>query len=89
MKITIDIPDEEIEKLVAEKLSDHIAERLLEREWTGEAHIYRKVIKEVVREIIKSDMDNLSDRAVNAAAKSIETKGVKKLMGKLTWEPES
>ncbi len=84
MKITIEIPDDEIKKAVSEKLSGYIAERLLEREWTGEAHSYRGVIKEVVREIIKADMENLSDRAVASAAKSIETKGVKKMLEKMT-----
>ena len=84
MKITIEIPDDEIKKAVSEKLSGYIAERLLEREWTGEGYSYRKAIKEVVRELIRSDINNLSDRAVETAAKSIETKGVKKMLEKMT-----
>jgi hypothetical protein len=41
------------------------------------------MIKQIVRECIRGDIENLSDRAVAAAAKSIENRAVKKLIEKL------
>ena len=81
MKITIEIPDEELETMVKEKLSERIAQHMYNG-W-HEGYVYRKEIKEIVRELIKSDIDNLSDRAVTAAAKSIENRSLKKIADSL------
>lgn len=84
LKIVIDIPDEELKSAVMEKLTDHIAMHMY-KGWS-EGYVYRKEIKEVVREFIKSDIDNLSDRAVTAAAKSIENRSLKKIADSLVKE---
>lgn len=81
MKIEIEIPDEELKAMVEEKLSDRIAHHMYSG-W-NEGYVYRKEIKEIVREVIKADIDNLSDRAVTAAAKSIENRSLKKIADSL------
>ena len=81
MKIEIEIPDEELKAMVMHNLSDRISMQM----YTGwhEGYVYRKEIKEVVREFIRADIDNLSERAVAAAAKSIENRSLKKIADSL------
>lgn len=81
MKIEIEIPDEELNAMVYEKLSERIAQNMYHG-W-HEGYVYKKEIKEVVREFIKADIDNLSERAVLAAAKSIENRSLKKIADSL------
>lgn len=82
MEITINIPDDELMELVKEKVSENIARRMLEKAY-GDGCFYRREIKAAIREVIRSDIDNLSERAVAAASKSIENRAVKKLLDKL------
>lgn len=79
MKITVEIPDEEIESAVTKLLTERISENLYEK-WRGEGYAYRKDIKAIIRELMKENMDDFTDRAVKAAAASIENRGIKKLM---------
>ena len=81
MKIEIEIPDEELKAMVSEKLSERIAQNMYHG-W-HEGYVYKKEIKEIIREFIKSDIDNLSERAVTAAAKSIENRSLKKIADSL------
>lgn len=81
MKIEIDISDEEIEAMVKEKLTERIAQSMYHG-W-HEGYVYRKEIKEIVREVIKNDIDNLSKRAVESASKSIENRALKKFADSL------
>ena len=79
MKITVEIPDEEIESAVIKLLTERISENLYEK-WRGAGYAYRKDIKAIIRELMKENMDDFTDRAVKAAAASIENRGIKKLM---------
>ena len=81
MKITIEIPDEEIREAIKERVADKMAAEFYKGWHAG--HEYRRDIKEVVREVIKDDKDNLADRAVAAAAKSIENSAVKKMLDQI------
>ena len=81
MKVEIEIPEEELKAIVMDKLSERIAQ-LMYSGW-HEGYVYRKEIKDVVREFIKKDIDNLSERAVTAAAKSIENRSLKKIADSL------
>lgn len=81
MKIELEIPDEELEQAITKILSEKLSHDLLNGYYSG--YVYRKETKEIVREIIKSDIDNLSERAVQAASKSIENRAVKKLLNQL------
>ena len=85
MKITVDLPDEEIYEMAKELATKRIANRMIESGY-GDGYSYRKIIKEIVREVIKSDIDNLSERAVTAAAKSIENRAIKSSMNKILME---
>ena len=81
MKIEIEIPDDELKTMVMDKLSERISQHMYNG-W-HEGYVYRKEIKEVVREFIKADIDNLSERAVTAAARSIENRSLKKIADSL------
>ena len=81
MKIELEIDEKEILDGAVAIVTSEVAKKIL-----GEAYgsrVYRDEIKKVVRECIRGDIENLSDRAVAAAAKSIENRAVKKLIDKL------
>lgn len=80
MKITVDIPEEEITNLAKQMAAEELAENI--RKGWHEGRLYRNLCKEVIREVIRANMDDLSDRAVSAAAKSIENKAIKKMLDK-------
>ena len=82
MKIEIEIPDEEIREAARAIVAERIANKMIHSEY-GEGRFYRNTIKEIVRECIRGDIENLSDHSVTAAAKSIENRAVKKLIDKL------
>ena len=86
MKIEIELPDEEIFEMAKKIVAEHIADTMIKKGYYGDGNFYRKTIKEIVRETIRSDIDNLSDHAVKAAAKSIENRAVKKMMDKMMEE---
>ena len=81
MKIVVEIPDEEITAAVKEIVTERIAKEITSGWYAGRE--YRRDIKEVVREVIKEDKENLADRAVAAAAKSIENSAVKKMLNQI------
>lgn len=78
MKITVEIDDKEIETEVKRIVTEEIAKSILKNRST-DGYIYRRMIKDAIRETIKADIDNLSDRAVKAASVSIANKGLKKV----------
>ena len=78
MKITVEIDDKEIETEVKRIVTEEIAKSILKNR-TTDGYIYRRMIKDAIRETIKADIDNLSDRAVEAASVSIANKGLKKV----------
>ena len=82
MKIEVEIPDDEIIGLAKQIAAEKMAQNMV-ASTKYDARVYRNAIKEVIREVIRGDIENLSDRAVAAASKSIENKAVKKLLEKL------
>ena len=82
MKLTIDIQEDEIAEIAKQIIAERVAAEIVKSEY-GNGRFYRDTIKAAVREVIRSDIDNLSDRAVIAASKSIENRAVKKLIDKL------
>lgn len=84
MKITIEIDEKEIlqeaKRIVAGKVADEILDTYHSHK---ERYCYRTVIKECVRDAIKKDIDNLSDREVEAASVSIANKALKKKLEKI------
>ena len=81
MKIEIEIPDERISQRVEDLLVEETV-KAIQKEY-GSGYYYRKDLKEVIRAAIKENLDDLTDRAVAAAATSIENRGIKKLMEEL------
>lgn len=92
MKITVEISDEELRERILNKLVHDAAEQietdLWEKSWgtTRYLRIYDKAITEGVRALLKEHIDNLSERAVSAAAKTIANKGIKQLTERLLEE---
>ena len=82
MKIEFEFDDDELREAVKEVIIEIMRQRIVLRT-CGEGRMYRDFIKEAVREVIRGDIDNLSERAVAAASKSIENRAVKKLIDKL------
>ena len=81
MKIELEIDEKEILDGAVAIVTSELAKKILHE--TYEGRVYRDTIKQIVRECIREDIDNLSARAVAAAAKSIENRAVKKLIEKL------
>ena len=82
MKIEVEIPDDEIIGLAKQIAAEKMAQNMV-ASTKYDARVYRNAIKEVIREVIRGDIENLSNRAVEAASKSIENRAVKKLLEKL------
>ena len=80
MKLTIEIDNDEITELVKEMVAKRVAKEILEQYHDHRSsYCYHNAIKEAVREAIKKDIDNLSDKAVQAASVSITNKAFKKM----------
>lgn len=92
MKITIEIPDEELRDAVKCALVRDAVEQietdLWEKSWGTSRYMrmYDKAITDGIRSLLKEHIDELSNRAVNAAATSIHNKGIKKLLTELSTE---
>ena len=92
MKITVEIPDEEIREAAKEAIVRDIVREAAQKVKTqtfpdsgyGEGmthHLYAE-IRKITREILREHMDEIIPQAVDAAAVSIEKKGLKKLLDK-------
>lgn len=78
MKITIDIPDEEIREEVKSYVGRKLAERLYAEYANREQNGFRRDVREIARETLRAEIrDNLdayAQKAVDAAADSIVRK---------------
>lgn len=81
MKIEVMIPEEEIEQAVAELITQRLAKQMFEQ--YGGGYIFRRDIKAEIRSLLRERMDEITDKAVDAAAASMERKGTKKLLEKI------
>ena len=84
MKITVEIDEEKIRRAVFEELVSQVNKEIV-KSW-GEGHRFRNDTKAVMREVIRDNMDEFADRAVAAAAKSIENRGIKRAVADLLKE---
>ena len=78
MKMTIEIPDKEIEAEVKRIITETIAESVLS-EYSSDYRMYRKLVKNAIREAINEDKESLAQRAVDAASVSITNTAIKKI----------
>lgn len=92
MKITIELPDEELREAVKCALVRDAVEQvetdLWEKSWGTSRYMrmYDKAITEGIRSLLKEHIEDISNRAVKAADKSIYNKGIKKLLAELSAE---
>ena len=92
MNITIELPDEELREAVKCALVrdavEEIETDLWEKSWGTSRYMrmYDKAITEGIRSLLKEHIEDLSNRAVKAAATSIHNKGIKKLFTELIAE---
>lgn len=92
MQITIEIPDDEIREAVKDAIvRDIVREAAQEVKrltfpdsgyGEGMTHILYTEVRRITREILREHMDKIMRQAVDAAAVSIEKKGLKKLLDK-------
>lgn len=75
MKITIEIPEEEIK----DRLLDVIANQYY-RDYSSDRQKVNMVTKECVREIIYKDKERIIDRIVSQASSHTKTLAVKKMI---------
>lgn len=86
MKITVNIDDQELIEAAKEVAIRRIADDIFSRIYEG--NIYKNAVKECIREAIRQNIDDLSNRAVTAAAKTIENKAMKKMLDKVLNEED-
>ena len=90
MKITVEIPDEEIRDAVKYTLVKNAVERietdLWEESWGTSRYLrmYDKAITEGVRRLLKENIEDITQRATEAAVRSITSRGIKKLLDSVT-----
>lgn len=86
MELNITLTDEEIKEAVLAIVAKRIAEDLNVEKYSSLKYVTRKEVKAVIRDLLKEHMDELADRAVSAAATSIENRAVKKLLDRISEE---
>ena len=92
MKITIELPDEELREAVKCALVRDAVEQveadLWEKSWGTSRYMrmYDKARPAGIRSLLNEHIEDLSNRAVKAAATSIHNKGIKKLLTELSAE---
>ena len=79
MKIVIEIDDDKLREQIEEEVRSilvHDAVESARKSW-GEGYRFRNDTKAVMREVIRENMDMFADKAIAAAAKSIENRAVR------------
>lgn len=79
MKITIEIPDEEIKDAVL----NVVAQQYYENYSTDRRNVDR-VVSECVRKVIYEDKERITDRIVSQASSHLKNVALKKMMEKMT-----
>lgn len=79
MKITIEIPEEEIK----DRVLDVIANQYY-RDYSSDRNKVNKVTAECVRQVIYKDKDRITDRIVSQASGHLKNVALKKMMEKIT-----
>lgn len=81
MEIVIKIDEEEVQEMATKIIAEKIVREI--DSGHGMGYTYRRDVKAIIREILRDNIDDLSNRAISAAAKSIENRAVKKLIDQL------
>ena len=88
MTITIEVNDEEFQREVVDLLVRRVTAQLEKELYPGDhyaalRHIYSNDVKEAIRYLLKEHIDDLSQKAIAAAATTIANKGIKQYADKL------
>ena len=86
VKITFEIPDEEIKQAVFELLTRRLADEIFTDRWNYDERAYRRMLKDGVNAVLKERADEIIDRCIPQAAEYIGKKGVKKFVDSLGKE---
>jgi len=86
MKITIDIPDKEIQQEVFTLLTRRIADQIFSERGNYDRGLYKRVMKEALSGVFKERADEIIDRCIPWASEYIGKKGVKKFVDGLGKE---
>lgn len=81
MKITIEIPDEEIKDAVL----NVVAQQYYKNYSTDRRNVDR-VVSECVRKVIYEDKERITDRIVSQASSHLKNVALKKMMEKMTGD---
>lgn len=87
MEITIKIDDKEFQQQVQEHLVQRTVNRIENEMYPDGKRVmyhYHTMLKEAMRQVLKEHLDDLSERAVAAAAASISNRAMKKYADKVT-----
>ena len=79
MKIVIEIDDNKLREQLEEEVRSILVRDAVEaaRKSWGDGYRFRNDTKAVMREVIRENMDMFADKAIAAAAKSIENRAVR------------
>lgn len=80
MKITIDIPDEEIKNKVFELVTNQLAHEIFVRQFDPYERQYKRISKECIKEVMQEHTEEIIDRAIPLTADYIGKKGVAKFV---------
>lgn len=79
MKITIEIPDEEIKDAVL-----NVVARQYYKNYSTDRRNVDRVVSECVRKVIYKDKERITDRIVSQASSHLKNVALKKMMEKMT-----
>ncbi len=83
MKITVDIPDEDIKKEVFDILTHRIADSIFTERYTRDRREYADALRKALTAVLKEHADEIVERCIPRAAEYIGKKGVKKFVDEL------
>ena len=79
MKITIEIPDDEIKDAVLNMVAQQYY-----RDYSSDRHSVDRIVSECVRKVIYDDKERITDRIVSQASRHLKNVALKKMMEKMT-----
>lgn len=82
MKITIEIPDDEIKNAVLNAVAQQYY-----RAYSSDRHNVDRVVSECVRKVIYEDKERITDRIVSQASRHLRNVAAKKFVEQLNDEP--
>lgn len=83
MKITIDIPDEDIKKEVFDILTRRLADNIFTERYSYDKNIFERIMRNSLNKIMKEKADDIIEMCIPRASEYIGKKGVKKFLDQI------